>query len=445
MSTDDPVISMETDPGDCFTASVPSLSGPIERVYVDLNVHSDELKRKVLASVRAKRRHREGFSNVKKNNSSGLRIGYAFWGFLGDHKMDMHGDRLSTPDGNATYSWSIIWEAIRRGHRVIPMMPDRDRPASAEYGQANFESFAQPLRISAYTHLGESADIFHGYGNYENDKFPELDVIIIEWRFPIFGRNIGIPTDDPRYQPDLDRQTELLKHYTSQPSCKVIVWDLDLKLTPEDEALWDIDAIIETSVAPSCKVRKRVRVEPPIVLDALREHKTVEATTLLSYIGSRYERDDVIDEWIRPIANRDAGRGRIHFYGNWMKDISEISIRWPGVSFHDRVTLSDFREILRCSAGVPLLAKSEYRTRGFITPRVWEALAFGSIPIGLAGHTGISLYTDYVAKDANDLLRLSIELQGMSLSERDDARMKAIDKISFMDASKFVDTIESIR
>ena len=78
-----------------------------------------------------------------------------------------------------------------------------------------------------------------------------------------------------------------------------------------------------------------------------------------------------------------------------MKDLSELTLRWPGVCFNDRVTLSEFKEILRCAAGVPLLAKEEYRKRGFITPRVWEALAFGSIPV-----KGSQEFADLPWKDA---------------------------------------------
>ena len=32
-----------------------------------------------------------------------MRIGYSYWGFLGDRKYDDNGNLLSTPDGNAFY------------------------------------------------------------------------------------------------------------------------------------------------------------------------------------------------------------------------------------------------------------------------------------------------------------------------------------------------------
>ena len=48
-----------------------------------------------------------------------MRIGYSYWGFLGDRKYDDNGKILSTPDGNAFYSWSIINKLQSDGHTVF--------------------------------------------------------------------------------------------------------------------------------------------------------------------------------------------------------------------------------------------------------------------------------------------------------------------------------------
>ena len=63
-----------------------------------------------------------------------MRLGYSYWGFLGDYKEDHLGNALSTPDGNASYSWSIIHEAQSRGHEVYLMQQDRDWPAYKRHG-----------------------------------------------------------------------------------------------------------------------------------------------------------------------------------------------------------------------------------------------------------------------------------------------------------------------
>ena len=55
------------------------------------------------------------------------KCGYSYWGFLGDTKMDKDGNLLSTPDGNAFYSWSIIRQLQKDGYVVVQVMPDRDK------------------------------------------------------------------------------------------------------------------------------------------------------------------------------------------------------------------------------------------------------------------------------------------------------------------------------
>ena len=45
-------------------------------------------------------------------------VGYFYWGYLGDKKFDKNGNEVSTPDGNAFYSWSIIKALQDAGHLV---------------------------------------------------------------------------------------------------------------------------------------------------------------------------------------------------------------------------------------------------------------------------------------------------------------------------------------
>ena len=52
-------------------------------------------------------------------------VGYFYWGFLGDKKF-RNGKEVSTPDGNAFYSWSIISELQKRGYDVALYL-DQDK------------------------------------------------------------------------------------------------------------------------------------------------------------------------------------------------------------------------------------------------------------------------------------------------------------------------------
>lgn len=377
---------------------------------------------------------------------SSLRIGYAFHGFLGDRKLDHLGNELSTPDGNATYSWSIVWAAMQRGHHVIPLQKERDADGIYEYGADLFDAFSKQKRTESYLHLfygpgglGGNDDGWRK-GSGELGSFPELDVLLVEWRFPIIGRNTPEMKGKPGYQTDLERQTQILEHYKGSKT-KVIIWDLDQKLMSIDENHWS-DAVFETSVEPkkqSCY--PRIRVEPPFIIDDLLQLRTDIDTSEIAYVGSRYERDDVIDEWIAPFARKNPGA--VSFHGKW-EPRDELKFRWPGITFHDRIGVAGFHAAYSCATCVPLLAKRSYMETGFVTPRVWEAILFGSLPVGLSSHLGIREYTKVVAETPSNLEYVVRRLGELSLKERHQARVDAAHRLRFMDAGRFVDEIERV-
>lgn len=367
-----------------------------------------------------------------------MRIGYLFRGFLGDVKMDAHGNEVSTPDGNATYSWSIEHECNRRGYKLIPLGPNLDAPAAERKGTALFDSFSGPDRTMSYERM-----LKRGWARLSDKKLPELDLVLVEWRWPIPGRNTPDDRGTIGFQPDLDRQVEVLQHY-SDLGVPIVVWDLDHKLTLDDEELLeDRVRVIETAVAPRNILIPRTRVEPPCVTKQLLWNKldTRIPTHHIGYIGSRYERDETIDEWIKPIT--PYGTHRAKFWGKW-EPADDVRARWPGITFAGRIGVKGFYDAYSRVAVVPLLAKQSYYETGFITPRPWEAILFGTIPIGLNGHLGIEQYTEFVAKDAEDLLSIAKDLRAMSPIRREVIREEAAHKLSHMDVRNFVDTLERL-
>lgn len=370
-----------------------------------------------------------------KLKMKGVRFGYSFWGFLGDVKLDGLGNSLSTPDGNATYSFSILHEAQLRGWDTILMQQDRDAPGYKAHDISLFSSFSCYKRGAAYRR------------SHQSDGYPELDVLLLEWRFPIPGRNVGVTKVDPNYQPDFDRQMALLHHYRSK-NTKIIIWDLDHKLTIEDEHRWYPHAIFETSVTPRRQVIERTRVEPPICISELSQFDVEKPDPLvkMAYIGSRYERDDVIEEYLAPLSREWGWDQAIRFWGNWTRpdNLKECMVKWPNFSYNGRITTRDFRKVYAKAVCVPLLAKRSYMETGFITPRPWEALMFGSIPIGFTATKGIENYVLYTCTDAYDIKRVVEHLERMSLADRRAERKENIEKIEFMDVSNFVDRIEEV-
>lgn len=370
-----------------------------------------------------------------------MRLGYSYWGFLGDFKEDADGNALSTPDGNATYSWSIIHEARKRGWTVWAMQQDRDQHAFMRHG-GNFAAFSERKRIDAYVGLLQTNGV----------ELPELDVLLVEWRMPILGRNTNEPMPveralgsklPPGLQPDLYRQAEVLNYYR-QKGTKIIIWDLDHKLTHDDEGFWTPDAIFETSVTPLHQQQQRTRVEPPTVIDDLMQFPTLAANPLrrLAYIGSRYERDDVITEYVKPVSDR--WPFQVEFWGNWLRTVEECRKLWPRVSYNDRITTRDFRKVYGEAVACPLLAKRSYLETGFITPRPWEALLFGTLPVGISQAKGIDQYCLFTAGSGEEMVQVVEQLSETRYPERNRLREESIQKLLFMDVKHFADRIEEV-
>ena len=363
-----------------------------------------------------------------------MRIGYSYWGYLGDHKFDDEGNPASTPDGNATYSWALIWELLCSGHEVYQMQQDRDAVGWKLTGPNGlFSAFSTRKRHDAWSRMVRTDGV----------SFPELDVLLLEWRFTIPGRNTEADRLKPGWQPDLDRQTRLLQHYRSTKT-KVVIWDLDHKLTFDEERYWAPDAIIETSVKPREQSMRRRRVEPPMVIGDLLQFDTVQVNPCLKlvYVGSRYERDDIITEYIGPAS--DVYPGQIVFYGNWLKSVDECRKLWPNVCYEDRISTVDFHAAYSEAVACPLLAKRSYIKTGFITPRPWEAILFGTIPVGIRQMHGIDQYAINNVEDGDEMTDLLYEMSQMTLRERDILRHESAHKLGFMDARHFVDVIEEI-
>ena len=108
-----------------------------------------------------------------------MRIGYSFWGFLGPGITD-------TPDGGRSHRRVLIDGLVSRGHDIVFLQPDRDRTEAG-------------LDLT---------------GRYTWDgALPAIDVLFLEWRWPIPGRNTT-RCGTPGHTCDLHRQQELLDHYT---------------------------------------------------------------------------------------------------------------------------------------------------------------------------------------------------------------------------------------
>ena len=194
-------------------------------------------------------------------------VGYSFWGFLGDEKFDKNGNKISTPDGNAFYSWSIISELQRRNKDVILMMPDRDIVGFEKNKSDLFNSFAKLKRKEAYYNLRTLND--------KNWKYVTklLNYAIIEWRWEIKGRNDDKTkeNDFENWQPDFELMQKLIK-FCNDNEIPFLVFDLDYKLTEEDIEKYNIKYVIELGNKWSkCNKVKSMQVKIPFDFSCIDE------------------------------------------------------------------------------------------------------------------------------------------------------------------------------
>jgi len=304
------------------------------------------------------------------------RIGYSCWGFLGNGIVD-------TPDGGRSHRPTLIRGLIRRGYKVIMLQLDRDR----------FEA-------------RETVDLGQTYGS----GFPDIDVLFLEWRWPIPGRNDNPAI--PGYTPDLARQRELVRYYASR--VPIVVWDKDQQLahSPVDDRLALVKAntyVLEPSLylSPPDRARALFPVEPGnLCVPPERGRRTIE----LIYIGNQYDRDRVYDQYIVSAAKYIP----VHVYGKWPRYATV-----PGLTHHGRIGLSRVVELYQQSVATVLLAPDRYMKTGQFTQRIFESVIGGCIPLVPADYRGsdILLPPFAHANTGCGVVKRVREIQAMSFEE----------------------------
>lgn len=316
-------------------------------------------------------------------------IGYSYWGFLGDQKLDKNGNNLSTPDGNVFYSWAIIEAFQSLGHKVIMLQENRDEPGYEKLKANLFTAFAGVKRRRMYKRLILDTEKF------KNDV-DKLDFMFIEWRWKIEGRNYSEDNDIDGLQPDYYRQEELLQ-IAQTFDIPVVVFDLDYKLTLDDVKKYNIKYIVELgtkwSRLPKKYGVKAITVGVPYDPLCLDEFPVLEPKEKVVYVGNRYERDWCINKYIPDNAI---------IYGNWNEGGRNSSSEWPNIKFMPRITADKMRNVYKHISVTPLLAKVEYCDFGFMTARYLEAIVYGCIPLFIEEFNPFTV-EDYVDEYANIL------------------------------------------
>lgn len=345
-------------------------------------------------------------------------IGYSAWGFIGDGVID-------SPDGGRLTRALFIENIIKDGHTVIWLQQNRD---VNEYNEPLFYS------IKAMSYKDEQKKTLCNV-QYLDEKFPQLDVLFVEWRWPISGRNSGEIKDEKNWTPDLERQTELINYYCNK-NTKIIIWDKDEKMTGVDEENIlcrkqkvqsntlvtnrpDV-LVLSPALYPHSILIERKTLLFPCNLNQIRSTKVnSDIRFLLGYVGSQYERDEQVYKYINPFSFRYPEQAI--FAGNWNKypeKAARNEANFPCIRFEDRVLPKDMWKIYKFCMTSLLLCKSNYAAHGHITQRIHEVAANGVIGIGLKEQKGIDNFILHNISDAYDLIECIDYLKNLTIDKR---------------------------
>lgn len=340
-----------------------------------------------------------------------MRIGISYWGYC--EPFGTSGE-AKTPDGHR-YGRPILVDAVhRRQHQVVSLQKRRE--------------------TVPYEHI-----------NYD-EGFPDIDVLFVEWRWPTY-KNSGTNKSEP----DLDRQTELLKHYHGK--IPVVIWDCDYKLTPEDERAWPDAIIADPAFDPRLLTRKRTRLM--FWTDWKFLLQPSKNSLEYGYIGNNYERPDAFKNYYSdPSFDLRKSGFQTTVHGNWLeispeRDHPSILIKQhPHVSFAPRLNFHESMMRLNSFVCTTHITKPEYAKRGFASPRYLENIAVGTpslVPVefkvpDLLGKDWIVSDSSGVVKCVKQIHNLSYESR-MSLVEDQMLKLKTMGVFSVDDVVSFLETL----
>lgn len=312
-----------------------------------------------------------------------MKIGYSYWGFCESHAQS----RIAqTPDGLRFCRPLFVEELIRRGHEVIALQTQRE------------ETPTEGLQFDA-------------------TGYPELDVVLFEWRWPTY-KNFG----SSKFEPDYDRQEQLLEHYHGK--VPVVLWDLDLKLTAKDEKRWDQAVIADASLQPGMLTRPRT------VLTMWSDFKELlpaaAGSVEFGYVGNNYERREMLEKYYVDASKELRSHGvQTKLWGNWLQRSPErespedLIRRYPYITLCDRVGFYESMHILNKFITVVHITKPQYAAQGHVPARYFESLAVRTPALIPAEHSYSNILGKrWAVSSASDVVDRVLYLKTCTAADR---------------------------
>ncbi|MFB8124411.1 hypothetical protein ACFVG1_00470 [Streptomyces bacillaris] len=335
-----------------------------------------------------------------------MKIGYSFWGFLGNGVTD-------TPDGGRSHRRPFVDALLARGHEIVFLQANRDRlEADDDLG-------------GAYTF---------------DDGLPGIDALFLEWRWAIPGRNTTVCNSEG-HTCDLHRQAQLINHYTVRSQTPTVIWDKDRTLRAE--SVWRRTAhtrVCEAALAPTLGAHSLLF---PVAEELLAQADPLTLAArprdlALGYVGNQYDRDEPFDRFFAPAAARVE-----HLVaGKWAK-----TGRWPHVRFAGRIPFEAAAGVYGRSLATVLMLPERYSAVGQMTQRIFEAVLAGCLPLAPADIRFADRFVpkELVVRSGSDVLERLSYLREIAGTEQHAALIATcVDRLRLFCLCKQVNTLESV-
>lgn len=278
------------------------------------------------------------------------KIGYSCRGFLWNWIID-------TPDGGRSHRPHFLKSLVGAWFHIIMLQKNRDLYEANENINLKWITF--------------------------NNGFPEIDILFLEYRWPITGRNTNLGATSSSYTPDYDRQMELINFYSAK-NIPIFLWDKDQKLTESDPVKTLVHYILEPSINPN---DRNIPFLFPFDTktfsrQSIYNYEKASRSKNMIYIGNQYERDEEFKKYFSDIVFYEIEKSDVYWNRTkYPERLQENIIKFPGVNFFDRVWFSEVSKIYQRYFSTVLIAPERYYKTGQFTQRLFESIGNGCIPL----------------------------------------------------------------
>ncbi|MFD5327347.1 hypothetical protein [Streptomyces sp. NPDC127092] len=335
-----------------------------------------------------------------------MRIGYSFWGFLGNGITD-------TPDGGRSHRRPLIDALLDRGHEIVFLQANRD--------------------------LIEAGDDLSNAYTFHSGS-PDIDALFLEWRWAIDGRNTT-PCGTEGHTCDLHRQAELLTRYTVRRKTPTVIWDKDRKLRAE--GVWrrvPQATVCEAALEPTPGAHRLLFPVDDCLLAGADPVALAKRPRdlVLGYLGNQYDRDEHFDRFFAPAAARFD-----HLVGGKWTNAS----RWPHVRFLGRLPFEAVHGVYGRSLATVLMLPERYAAVGQVTQRIFEAVLAGCLPLAPADivHADRFVPQELIVRSGDEVIERLNHLQQIAGTQQHaDLIATCLDRLDLFRLSRQVDALEAV-